>query len=824
MVAPHVILLPAVGIALAILQLPRLPSQTHFRIAALSLLLCLLVCWGRVAVQCVLHRSAARATPAALSSTRKKSHGKQGLLFATTVIVLSALCALGSAVSWQSHQLPTECERQEVTVDGVIKGLTTAVPGYGNTVRLEVRVSNIEPKECAGPQLIRTYVDIDRASEDLRYASLAPRAHLQSELRAGTNLRFDARLRRPWGTVNPYAEYGERGLITAKVHAIGSLSTLRMLSTIQRDARWFSIELSAAREAASRYIQHRAPGAVGALLAALAVGDRRGITAPMWTRLRVYGVTHLMIISGMHVTLIALPGWILGTTVSRGLSVATGSSRLGTFLPPLLALAFAGIYAALSGFGLPTQRALLMLIVVLVPQMLGRRVHRARALPIAVLGLFLLNPLSLLTASFWLTVGSVGLLLWFATWSRPLSWLRELWGAQGFMLLAMLPMGLFWFKEASGIGGVLNLLAIPLVTVAIVPLLLGSLVLVPIAGSLSTVLIEFSALLLSLLWSAMAYWQPVVSQWSLVRGSPGPTIAVFAVLGVLLAAMPRFRFRALAIALLLVTLIWPPPRERSGLVNLVFFDVGQGTSILITQDEAAMLYDTGGGAPGGITAAARSVVPMLHATGIGTLETLIISHPDRDHDGGETLVLEVAPPATVRRGISDDSAETCRLGETRHFARNVVLRVLSQQMKGDSDNNASCVLLISAHGHHILLSGDIDSSRERDLLAYWGQSLKAGVVLAGHHGSASSNSRLWLRSLDPRLLIVTAGHANRFGHPAQRVRDVALDQGVALLNTASHGAVILSISPEGIMGCEVTRHRRSPFWRRGDANRRCLPP
>lgn len=828
MVAPHLLLPPLVTVGLLVLQLPRLPSRTQFCAAALGALFCLLLLYWLLHHELLHPRQTGRgaivgdSTGASLPGSKPRKRLRWGFAFTTMALVLlTALLVLAKAVHWQSHQLPAECDRRRVTIDGVIQGLVTAPPGYGNTLRFDVQVAAMTPAECVGPELIRVYLDIERASEDLQRA---PDGSLERDIRSTVALRFDARLRRPWGLVNPFAQHGERMFLVTGHHAVGSVATLRTLSKMPPDSQWSLMHFSSVREAASAYVQTRVPGEVGALLAALAVGDRRGITPEMWTRLRVNGITHLMIISGMHITLIAVPGWVVGSVLRRVLSLRYGHSVLGARLGPLSALTFAGVYAALSGFGLPSQRALLLLAVVLVPQMLGRRVHRVRALSIALLGLFALNPLSLIAASYWLTAGAVSLLLWFSTWNRPQGWLRELWSAQGYMMFAMLPMSLFWFQTASGIGGVLNLLAIPLVTIGIVPLLMCSLLFAPVAESVSTVLLQLPAGLLSLLWSAMGHWQPMLTGWSLFRGSPSLWVVVFALAGVLLAAMPRFYRRWLVISLLFVPLLIALPREHSDLVKLVFFDVGQGTSVLINQGDSALLYDTGGGAPGGVPAAARSVVPMLYARGIANLDTLVISHPDQDHAGGEPLILEVAPPNTIRRGVYDNGTEGCRLGEARRFSKDIVLQVLSQRVEGDSDNNASCVLLLSIHGYNILLPGDIDSTRERDLLAYWGQSLQSDILLAGHHGSAGSNSRLWLRSVAPRLIIVTAGRANRFGHPAPRVGDLARDQGAVLVNTASHGAVTLRISPQGGLSCEASRHRWSPFWRKGDANQRCLPP
>jgi competence protein ComEC len=152
----------------------------------------------------------------------------------------------------------------------------------------------------------------------------------------------------------------------------------------------------------------------------------------------------------------------------------------------------------------------------------------------------------------------------------------------------------------------------------------------------------------------------------------------------------------------------------------------------------------------------------------------------------------------------------------------VTLRILSSALSRDSDNNASCVLMISAHGRRVLLPGDIDHRRERELLAYWGEELRADVLLAAHHGSGSSSSRLWLRSVAPELVVFTAGRSNRFGHPTEAVLERVKESGAMSLNTASRGAITLRVEPGGQLSCIAQRHRWGAFWRSAGTDRDCI--
>ncbi|WOJ95744.1 DNA internalization-related competence protein ComEC/Rec2 [Congregibacter brevis] len=647
--------------------------------------------------------------------------------------------------------------------------------------------------------------------------------NVPSVLLPGATIEFEARLRRPWGLVNPAAQQGELFYLASGIHGVGSVSHLSFMFSEQGRSLSLGHAIDRLRHAVSSAIQQQVPGDVGALLSALAVGDRRAMTSDAWSRLRLFGLTHLMVISGMHVTLLAIPGWYLGMGLSRTLSSFRGAGRGVPQIAPFGALVFAGAYALISGFALPAQRALLTLGFVMLPKLVGRTTNSGWSFPIAVFGLFALNPLSILTPGFWLSVGAVTLLLWFTAWRGSTAWLRSLWSSQGYMILAMIPLSLFWFQESSSIGGVINLVAVPLVTFLVVPLLLSAIALAPLFPDIGSGLLNSAAILLGFMWSGMSHWEPVVGRVSLLQQSPGELTLFMLMLAVVLWMLPKFRGRFLVIALLTSPVAVTSRVTGSG-VDITFFDVGQGTAVLVRQGRNALLYDTGGGHSAESSAANRAILPMFQSQGINVLDTLVISHPDNDHDGGESAISERTPPKQIRRGLAAKESEACRLGETTNFGESVTLRFLSQSLARDSDNNASCVLLVMVFGKRLLLAGDIASPRERELLSYWGAQTRADVLLSTHHGSAGSNSLLWLRSVSPSLMVVTAGRANRFGHPARRVVDDAQASGVTVINTATHGAVTLRISPEGRIQCRASRHRWAPFWRRGEFTRNCLPP
>jgi competence protein ComEC len=387
------------------------------------------------------------------------------------------------------------------------------------------------------------------------------------------------------------------------------------------------------------------------------------------------------------------------------------------------------------------------------------------------------------------------------------------------MLTAMIPVGLLVFGSSSGPGGLVNLVAIPLVTFLVVPTLLLSLLLGVFwePGAIATLAVP--SFLMETLWSAMAFWEAWLPAWS-PRVYPGTAALLLCLLAAVLLALPGVRVHWTVVLFLLAPLPLAAGFTRSGPVSVVVFDVGQGTAVLVRDGDAALLYDTGPGPPDGPPLAERTVLPGLARLGVASLEMLVVSHPDRDHAAGESMIRDRLAPTRIRRGRGGDGRR-CRLGGRERLGRFVTLQSLSVARPGDSDNNASCVLIVEARGRRFLLPGDIDDRRERALVAYWRDALRADVLLAPHHGSGSSSSHLFLRTVDPLFLVVTAARANHFGHPADAVLKRAAQRGITVLNTAFAGAIEFRIDATGALHCRRYRHALAPFWRTGTGRRDC---
>ena len=759
------------------------------------------------------------------------------------VLALAALATLVSALQahrWQQRLLPQDCIRRPLAVSGRVAGLVEewASPG-GALYGVQVRVERLTPRRCAGPRRVRL--------------ALAPGSEREAAwlaaLRGGDQVFVDARLRRPWGQVNPHARRGEARAFIEGLHAVGSGA---LQAAPRRAAAGFGLAaIDRRREALAAWLDAHARHGAGRFLRALAVADRRAMTAHDWTLLRRFGLTHLWVISGMHISLVAAPGWYLGRALQRALALSRRAPRALALLPALTALIPAAAYAALAGFSLPTQRALLMLSLSLLGLSAGRRVPPLRIWALVGTVLLLADPASLLGPSVWLSLGAVGLLLWCHACSGRRAGVALFLRVQAFLLVAMVPLGLYWFQSAATIGAAINLIAVPLVSMLVLPLLLLALLSAALAEPLALVLLGLAEWPLALLWRLLEAMDSFLHAFESPLALPH-TAALALLLPLMLAALlPRFPGKWGLGALLALPLLGPGSAPAGDAVRVRFFDVGQGTAVLVSHRARHLLYDTGPGYPGCAPIAERTLRPSLLAEHIRRLDFLVISHPDRDHDGGEASISAIAPPRITLRGRAPSAPlgpdmpaalrtpdlhgrapspslapggrdeALCRSGALYRLGPALRVRILSSARPGDSDNNASCVVTVEAFGRRLLFPGDVDRDTERALVAFWGDGLRADVLMAGHHGSGTSSSRLWLKHVRPRYVVVSAARDNRFGHPAPAVLAAVRSAGARLLNTAWRGAIEFEIHPDGRLTCLSYRHRAAPFWRRGPFPRQC---
>jgi competence protein ComEC len=485
------------------------------------------------------------------------------------------------------------------------------------------------------------------------------------------------------------------------------------------------------------------------------------------------------------------------------------------------ALLVAGIYSALAGFGLPTVRTLLMIAVVALARCNRRGSSGGQSLALALIAILLFDPLAVLAAGFWLSfVGVSFLMLCLQTHGRGFrAFMHELSAGQLVMTVALLPLTLWFFGEASLVGALSNLIAVPVISFVIVPCALLGMLMLGLCPPLATPVLWLAAQLAHVQWwllERMATWPgahwflPAVQPWALL----------LALLGALWLFLPRGVPLRWFGVLLFLPLLWPPRQlPANGAFQVWVLDVGQGLSVLLRTREHVLVYDAGARYPSGFDLGEAAVVPSIHALGINRLDMLMISHGDNDHAGGAEAVVTAFPQAVrytgepIRMARMRLPMRQCVAGQSWQWD-GVDFRVLSPaEGRGDRDNDSSCVLLVEGRSGRLLLTGDISSKVEPQVAAALDPGVRP-VLLVPHHGSKTSSSTAFIAALQPPLAVVSAGWRNRFGHPKPEVLAGYADAGVPVFNTALEGAIPLDFPADAPAQREPGWRWRQPrYWR-----------
>ncbi len=711
-----------------------------------------------------------------------------------------AWCALRADLALQSR-LPREVEGRDFVVVGSIDELPRQ---RDDATRFDLSIERAELDGAAFP--------LDGRLRLSWYDGAPP------GLDACSRWRLRVRLKRPRGLVNPGGFDSERQSLERRVIAVGYVRAAPANERLgERGGCVDRLRQRLADDIAARVSDpHDA-----ALLRAFAIGDTRGLSERDWEIARANGIPHLISISGFHVGVAGLFGALLVKLLWWLWP------RLGLFIAFPVAqatavLVTATLYGILAGGSLPTLRTLMMIAVVVLTRCGRRRASGAHSLALALLAMLLLDPLATLSPGFWLSfVGVAFLMLCIAhDGSGLLGWLRELSAGQLVMTVSLLPLTVWFFGEASLVGALSNLIAVPLVSFVIVPLcLLGLLAL------LTVPLLALPPLTLAA-WISHAQWWlfEVLSTWPGARWHL-PEVAPWALLLAMLGAAWMFLPRGMPLrvlgAVLFLPLLFPhrPPPEE-GSFEAVVIDVGQGLSVLVRTRSHALLYDAGPRYRSGFDLGEVAVLPTLRALGLRSLDRLLISHGDNDHAGGAAAVVRAYPATQVESGEPERgevAAAACAAGSQWRW-NGVDFRIVAPPPETSADaaarsgNDRSCVLLVSNAAGRLLLPGDA-SRRVEPAIA---DAVGAGpplVLLVPHHGSRTSSSPDFIRALAPELAVVSAGWRSRFGHPHPQVVQRYAQAGVPLEGTAEGGALTIVFAADARPRLQSReRERRHRYW------------
>jgi competence protein ComEC len=628
---------------------------------------------------------------------------------------------------------------------------------------------------------------------------------------AGQRWRLVARLKPPHGFANPGGLDYEGWLFQHGIEATGYVRTSNENLLLDPGPGLYIIDRW--RQWLRERIDEILKGSKGeGLVMALVLGDRSGLGPAQWEVLTRTGTSHLIAISGLHVGLVA--GFLFFMTRwawsrSARLTLMAAAPRAAA----VAALAGAIGYSALAGFAVSTQRALIMLAVFFGAVLFARTIRPASGITLALVGVLILDPRSVISPGFWLSFGAVAVLLYALGGRLAAGRLWDKWGrAQWAIALGLLPLLLLLFGHVSLIAPLVNLIAVPLFALLLPAVLVASLL--GLVSGLGVPLVLMSKVL-----EGGYGLLEVVSSWpwadATLSDRPG-WVWVAAFPGVALLLAPRgLPGRWIGLVLLLPLALTPPPGLSPGEARFTLLDVGQGLAAVIRTGSHVLVYDTGPAFPSGFNTGAAVVLPYLRKQGVGRIDTLIISHGDRDHAGGFAGLNGRIPIARILVGepreIPGVTVAPCLAGE--HWTWDGVdFEILYPEVSGREDNESSCVLRVSSKGASVLLTGDVEVATEDELVRQQPGRLESTVLVAGHHGSNSSSSATFLQAVAPRFVLYSSGYANRFGFPAVEVRDRVAALGAVQLGTASSGAISFRLYSRGIAGPRMYRREHERLW------------
>ncbi len=706
--------------------------------------------------------------------------------------------------------LPRAWEGRDIAIDGIVSGLPQA--GERGTRFLFDPLGAVTPGARVPSRLSLTWYAPRGAGEG--DASAVP------EIRAGQRWLLTVRLKRPRGLANPHTFDFEPWALERGIRATGYVRAapqpVRLAEAVPGWPQSVHRVRGEIRESMRATLgEARFAG----VLVALAIGDQDAIAPDDWKVFWRTGVGHLVSISGLHITMLgslafALTAFLWARVPALVLAV-----------PARKAAAVAGVAAAFAytlaaGYAVPAQRTLLMLATAAAFLLADRIASPSRVLATAVVVVLLADPWAVLAPGFWLSFGAVGAILYaVALRTGRAGMVREAVMTQVAVTLALWPLLAAWFGEFSIVSPLANAFAIPVVSLAVVPLTLAG-ALLPLPGLLAAAHALMEMTMVPLEW--LAGLPGAVTE----NAAPPLAAVACAVAGALLLLAPRgLPMRAAGAAFLLPLALFRAPGPANGEAWIDVLDVGQGLAVVVRTASHALSYDAGPAWSTESDSGSRIVVPFLRGEGVRHLDALVITHADDDHAGGAASIIDArAVPWLLSSLPADDAlhglvaqSQPCEAGRRWHWD-GVDFEILHpvpeelRQRRG-RENDRSCVLRVATRGATALLTGDIEARGEAELLSRSRENLRAEVLLVPHHGSRSSSTPAFLAAVAPEHAAISVGWRNRFGQPAAPVLVRYAARGTKIHRTDMRGA--LRVTLPAVPGNEPavrTLVERTRYW------------
>ncbi|WP_255536716.1 DNA internalization-related competence protein ComEC/Rec2 [Polynucleobacter sp. 80A-SIGWE] len=762
---------------------------------------------------------------------------------------LLAVCCFALGFAWNAHYaqsrlaniLSIEYESKDLILEGRVNALPQSSPG-GAKFSLEV------DKAYLGKSLIESF-------PGQVYLSWQPAWRNPQdvpEVIPGQRWEFKVKIKRPYGSLNPYTFDFERWSFYQDFGASGSVRSGKLIT--EKDIRFteFALGMEYQRWKLRQKIQRLLPkdARYGGVIAALVMGDQNAIDQEDWRVFNATGIGHLISISGLHVTMLAGFGAMLATFLWRRntLPLMIPVSKVAAAVGFLTAF----VYAWLAGFQIPAQRTMYMVGVVAFALWSGRNPRSFDIWWWALAFVLLIDPMAPYTPGFWLSFGAVAAILYAMQDSdgllglptgreleldwrhRVMQALREACRVQAVVTIALLPLTLYWFYQVSIVSPLANAVAIPVVSYIVTPLAIAGALLPDFIGKWLLMPAHATMDYLSIMLSWMASWRWAIA-WS---SQPAGWAVALSTIGIVIAIRPgsiRRSWPSRTIGLVLCATLFIQPISNGNLVNGEFratvLDIGQGTVVLIETKTKRLLYDTGP-IQGKDNAGQRIILPYLRGLGINHIDRMVISHSDSDHIGGAASLLKEigfdsmmgslpsTNPLLVNLEGRGVPAIPCRFGQQWtwdgvefHIWHPNELTIF-EDPHPRKPNEVSCVLEVRNQSTSFWLTGDVEKQGEAEMVERLTQDVLSDlkdrtlIFMAPHHGSKTSSSQGLLLALSPDEAFAQNGYRNRYGHPHPTVTARYESMGIPFYQTPNTGAQVWEFPVNS-----GSKKMESLFWR-----------
>jgi competence protein ComEC len=671
----------------------------------------------------------------------------------------------------------------------------------------------------------------------------------------GDHIQISARLRRPYGTINPggfhYGAYLER----KGIQAVATVSGPEKVKIIDRASSSYGVKLwntidqwrDQIQQAAATTLQDPALG----LFLGMVLGEQGFISQDTREAFMDTGTVHIISISGSHLGLIAFLTFFLVKGLALRLPVSWlewVSLRItATRLAVLATLPLVTFYTLLAGAEVATVRSWIMILFFLLAVWLGRERNISTYLILAAVLVLIYDPQALFDISFqlsYISVLAIALVIKAKQWSsreneepKPVDrslpetlrqWLMNTWWISLAVTLATVPIVAYHFNQIAWMGLLANFFVVPYVGFVVVPLGLVSAVVVLMTGADVLPLSGLNQTALEGLAGIVQVFANLPGvEWHVASPAIVTMLVYYGILVAGLMNVNRVRLRwscALAVLMILVLWFWSPRLGwNHDMVRVTFLDVGQGDATVIELPDGQVVLIDAGASYSKLDMGQAVVGPFLWDQGIRRIDHVIATHPQWDHMGGLSWVIkkfEVGhywsngvtreneffrrvqqaiqeaglPEHIAWKGKEITRAGPCRLKVLNPPFPDKPFPVSRRSSRGGSDlNNQSIITKLDCGWHSFLFTADA----EREALEGLNQlphDRAARVVKVPHHGARSSLDREWINQLQTDAAVISVGRHNRYGHPIPAVLEAYREKGIPIYRTDQDGAVQVTTS------------------------------